>query len=145
MCSQERFHSSYVGNLARRVRDADEASEIAHLKELYLRNDPEAVIRAFESQPSLHANPSALSEYVKALVKVDRLDESELLKTLRKGDYLARTAHFLLTVFVYDCALLCLTNISCQHWLADLLTLLKEIRCFFPEQETRHMLEVLKF
>ncbi|KAK7351275.1 hypothetical protein VNO77_10596 [Canavalia gladiata] len=82
-CSQERFQS-YVGNLARRVRDADEAGEVAHLKELYHRNGPEAVIRAFESQSSLHTNPSALSEYVKALVKVDRLDESELLKTLRR-------------------------------------------------------------
>lgn len=99
LCSQEKFHSSYVGNLARRARDADEASEIAHLKELYHRNDPEAVIRAFESQPSLHTNPLALSEYVKALVKVDRLDESELLKTLRRGDYLARTAHFLFILF----------------------------------------------
>ncbi|KAF1865253.1 hypothetical protein Lal_00004627 [Lupinus albus] len=85
LCAQKKFQSSYVGNLARRVRDADEASEIAHLKELYRRNDPEAVIRAFESQPSLHSNHSALSEYVKALVKVDRLDESQLLKTLRKA------------------------------------------------------------
>ncbi|XP_027353632.1 ATP-dependent zinc metalloprotease FTSH 4, mitochondrial-like isoform X1 [Abrus precatorius] len=84
-CSQERFQSSYVGNLARRVRDANESCEIAHLKELYHRNDPEAVIRAFESQPSLHTNPSALSEYVKALVKVDRLDQNELLKALRRG------------------------------------------------------------
>ncbi|MED6213783.1 ATP-dependent zinc metalloprotease FTSH 4, mitochondrial [Stylosanthes scabra] len=83
--AQGRFQSSYVGNLARRVREADEASEVAHLKELYRRNDPEAVIRAFESQPSLQTNPSALSEYIKALVKVDRLDESELLKTLRRG------------------------------------------------------------
>lgn len=74
-----------MGNLARRVRDADEASEVAHLRELYRRNDPEAVIRIFESQPSLHSNPSALSEYVKALVKVDRLDDSELLKTLQRG------------------------------------------------------------
>ncbi|MED6224048.1 ATP-dependent zinc metalloprotease FTSH 4, mitochondrial [Stylosanthes scabra] len=83
--AQERFHSSYVGNLACRVREPDEASEVAHLKELYLRNDPEAVIRAFESQPSLQTNPSALSEYIKALVKVDRLDESELLTTLQRG------------------------------------------------------------
>ncbi|KAI9118214.1 hypothetical protein K1719_010546 [Acacia pycnantha] len=85
LCTQERFRSSYVGNLARRVRDADEASDVARLKELYHRNDPESVIRLFESQPSLHTNQSALSEYIKALVKVDRLDESELLKTLRRG------------------------------------------------------------
>ncbi|CAI0448434.1 unnamed protein product [Linum tenue] len=82
---QRKFQSSYVGNLARRVRDADEASEVAHLKELYHRNDPEAVIKIFESQSSLHHNPSALAEYVKALVRVDRLDESELLKTLQRG------------------------------------------------------------
>ena len=69
--------SSYFGSLARRVRDNDGSGGAAYLKELYHRNDPEAVIRLFESQPSLHSNPSALAEYVKALVKVDRLDESE--------------------------------------------------------------------
>ncbi|XP_057432062.1 ATP-dependent zinc metalloprotease FTSH 4, mitochondrial-like [Lotus japonicus] len=83
-CSQERFQSSYVGNLACQGREADKASEV-DLKELNHRNDAEAVIRAFECQPSLHANPSAVSEYVKALVKVDSLDESELLKTLHRG------------------------------------------------------------
>ncbi|KAE8718865.1 ATP-dependent zinc metalloprotease FTSH 4 [Hibiscus syriacus] len=82
---QQTFKSSYVGSLARRVRDAYEASEVSHLRELYHKNDPEAVIRLFESQPSLHSNRSALSEYVKALVKVDRLDESELLKAIQKG------------------------------------------------------------
>ncbi|TQE11128.1 hypothetical protein C1H46_003134 [Malus baccata] len=85
LSTQERFKSSYVGNFARRVRDTDDASEISYLKELYHRGDHEAVIRAFESQPSLHSNPSALSEYVKALVRVGRLDESELLKTLQRG------------------------------------------------------------
>ncbi|MBA0731927.1 hypothetical protein Gogos_016047, partial [Gossypium gossypioides] len=85
LSNQQRFRSSYVGSLARRFQDAYESSEVANLRELYLRNDPEAVIRLFESQASLHSNRSALSEYVKALVKVDRLDESELLKTLQKG------------------------------------------------------------
>ncbi|KAJ0768863.1 hypothetical protein HanLR1_Chr03g0106511 [Helianthus annuus] len=84
---QRRFQSGYVGSLARkfRERDVDGSSSAAYLRELYYRNDPEAVIRLFESQPSLHSNPSALKEYVKALVKVDRLDESELLKTLQRG------------------------------------------------------------
>lgn len=82
---QERSQSSYVGSLGRRVRDADAGSDPGYLRELNYRNDPEAVIRMFESQPSLHYNQSAVSEYVKALVKVDRLDDSELLKTLRKG------------------------------------------------------------
>lgn len=72
------------------MRDADEASDAARLKELYHRNDPESVIRLFESQPSLHTNQSALSEYIKALVKVDRLDESELLRTLRRGSFLGQ-------------------------------------------------------
>ncbi|GMJ15756.1 FTSH protease 4 [Hibiscus trionum] len=85
LSGQQRFRSSYAFNLARRARDADEAGEAASFRELYHRNDPEEVIRLFESQPSLHSNPSALSEYVKALIKVDRLDESELLKTLQKG------------------------------------------------------------
>ncbi|XP_038699481.1 ATP-dependent zinc metalloprotease FTSH 4, mitochondrial-like isoform X2 [Tripterygium wilfordii] len=83
--AQRRFQSSYVGSFTRRVRDADEATEVSYLKELYHRNDPEEVIRLFESQPSLHSNPSALSEYVKALVRVNRLDDSELLKTLQRG------------------------------------------------------------
>ncbi|XP_027190147.1 ATP-dependent zinc metalloprotease FTSH 4, mitochondrial-like isoform X2 [Cicer arietinum] len=85
ICSQERAHSSYLGNLARRLRNSSDAEEASYLKELNHRHDPEAVIRSFESQPSLQTNPSALSEYVKALVKVDRLDENELLKTLRRG------------------------------------------------------------
>ncbi|KAM7256410.1 hypothetical protein ACFE04_012151 [Oxalis oulophora] len=84
--AQRRFQSSYVGSLAgRRAREVDEAGEVAYLRELYHRNDPEAVIRAFESQPSLHSSNSALAEYIKALVKVDRLEESELLKTLQRG------------------------------------------------------------
>ncbi|RRT56156.1 hypothetical protein B296_00035197 [Ensete ventricosum] len=70
----ERFQSSYVGSFARRVRDTDGPNDVMLLKELY-RSDPERVIRLFESQPSLHSNPSALAEYVKALVKVDRLDQ----------------------------------------------------------------------
>ncbi|KAJ8559956.1 hypothetical protein K7X08_004014 [Anisodus acutangulus] len=78
--TKQRFQSSYVGSLARRVREREETSNAA-----YHRNDPEAVIRLFESQPSLHSNPAAVSEYVKALVKADRLDESELLRTLQRG------------------------------------------------------------
>ncbi|KAF5931887.1 hypothetical protein HYC85_028058 [Camellia sinensis] len=83
--AQERFQSSYVGSLSRKVCDTDGSSDVAYLKELYHRNDPEAVVRLFESQPSFHSNPSAIAEYVKALVQVDRLDESELLKTLQRG------------------------------------------------------------
>ena len=89
---QERNQSSYIGSLARRVRDLESPSETSLLKEIY-RSDPERVIQIFESQPSLHSNPAALSEYVKALVRVDRLDESALLKTLQRGTKVVR--HFL--------------------------------------------------
>ncbi|XP_057524232.1 ATP-dependent zinc metalloprotease FTSH 4, mitochondrial isoform X1 [Amaranthus tricolor] len=65
--SHKRFQSSYVGSFSRRT------------------SDPESIIRAFESQPALHNNQAAIAEYVKALVKVDRLDESELLRTLQRG------------------------------------------------------------
>ncbi|KAI3934044.1 hypothetical protein MKW92_002719 [Papaver armeniacum] len=82
---QQRFQSSYVGNFARRVRESEGLSDAAMLRELSRRNDPEGVIRLFEGQPALHTSPSALADYVKALVKVDRLDESELLKTLQRG------------------------------------------------------------
>ncbi|KAL8522228.1 hypothetical protein ACS0TY_012390 [Phlomoides rotata] len=77
--------SNYFGSIARRLRDSEEAIDAAYLKELYHRNDPEAVIRLFESKSALHSNPAALAEYVKALVKVDRLDGSELFKALRRG------------------------------------------------------------
>ncbi|KAF7029621.1 hypothetical protein CFC21_041320 [Triticum aestivum] len=80
----ERYHSSYFGGLSRSTRDLGSQSEGSMLKEIY-RSDPERVIKIFESQPLLHSNPSALSEYVKALVKVDRLDDSTLLKTLQRG------------------------------------------------------------
>ncbi|KAK6912824.1 Peptidase M41 [Dillenia turbinata] len=82
---QERFRSSYAGSLARGIRDLDGGYEVASLRELYRQTDPEAVIKIFESNSSLHSNPSALAEYVKALVKVDRLDENELLRTLQRG------------------------------------------------------------
>ncbi|KAI3505786.1 hypothetical protein L1887_28035 [Cichorium endivia] len=84
---ERRFQSSYVGSFAGRMRgrDVDGSSNAAYLRELNHRNDPEAVIRVFESQPFLQSSPPALKEYVKALVKVDRLDESELLKSLQRG------------------------------------------------------------
>ena len=81
---QERYRSSYVGSFARRLRDFDTPSEASLLKEIY-RSNPERVVQIFESQPSLHNNSSALSQYVKALVALDRLDESPLLKTLQRG------------------------------------------------------------
>ena len=76
-----------MGSFARRSRDdVDRSINASYLRELYYRNDPEAVIRLFESHPSMHSSPSALNEYIRALVKVDRLDDSELLKTLQRGE-----------------------------------------------------------
>ena len=100
---QERNQSSYIGSLARRVRDLDSPSETSLLKEIY-RSDPERVIQIFESQPSLHSNPAALSEYVKALVRVDRLDESTLLKTLQRGNEVY--GHFLCFMIDMSCILM---------------------------------------
>jgi hypothetical protein len=98
--------SRYLRNAAQPLCDSSEAKEVSYLKELYRQNDIEAVIKAFESQPSLHTNLLAFSEYIKALVKVGKLAESEFLKTLLRGDYFARIAHVLLTLFACDCALL---------------------------------------
>ncbi|KAL8543218.1 hypothetical protein ACS0TY_003938 [Phlomoides rotata] len=56
----------HFGSLASRFRDIGDAK---HLRELYLQKDPEAVIKLFESRASLHSYPSAVAEYVKALVK----------------------------------------------------------------------------
>ncbi|KAG8044947.1 hypothetical protein GUJ93_ZPchr0008g12889 [Zizania palustris] len=81
-----RYKSSYVGSFAHRMRHLDSPSEASMQKDFY-RFDPEHVIQTFESQPSLHSNPKLLYEYVKALVKVDRLEESTLLKTLQRGRF----------------------------------------------------------
>jgi len=90
--SHRRYQSSYSGSLSRGGRYAD-TSEAAYFRDFSRRNDPEAVIRAFESQPSLHTNPAAVAEYVKALVKVDRLDGSELLRTLQRGPFWINFLH----------------------------------------------------
>lgn len=56
--------------------------QVRHLQNLNLRNDPEAVIRAYESG-QVASNAGSLGEYVKALVKVDRLDHTALSSTLQ--------------------------------------------------------------
>lgn len=86
---QRRRFSSYMGNFNRKVeqleRDVNlDDKQASVLKELN-KIDPESVIRWFESRPLSQHSPGALAEYVKALVKVDRLDESSLLRTLRRG------------------------------------------------------------
>lgn len=79
--SQERSQFRFLGNLARPPSGSSDVEEVSHDQ-----SDPEVVIRAFESQPSLHTNYLAFSKYVEALVKVGRLAESEFLKNLLRGD-----------------------------------------------------------
>ena len=57
--AQERLQSSYLGSIAHRAHDAVEATKVAYLKELYHLNYHKVVIKVFESQPSLHNDPSA--------------------------------------------------------------------------------------
>ncbi|XP_026452435.1 ATP-dependent zinc metalloprotease FTSH 5, mitochondrial-like [Papaver somniferum] len=73
---EQRFESDNIGD-STRVSNSECLTDVT--------NDAEGVIRLFESHPALHSNILALVDYVKALVKVDRLEESELLKTLQRG------------------------------------------------------------
>ena len=57
-------------------------NQARYLRDLNRRSDPESVIRTFESG-QLAVTDATLSEYVKALVKVDRLDGSQLQRTLQ--------------------------------------------------------------
>eukprot|EP00897_Mesotaenium_endlicherianum_P002732 jgi/Mesen1/2487/ME000159S01614 len=75
--------SSSSSSQMRRVEQL-EREQSAALRELN-RTDPEEYIRFFESNPELHQKPAALEEYLRALVKVDRLDGSQLLKALQSG------------------------------------------------------------
>lgn len=59
--------------------------QAGYLQELNRRADPEAAIRLFESG-QVATTEASTGEYVKALVKVDRLDSSALLRTLQVFD-----------------------------------------------------------
>ncbi|BBN01005.1 ATP-dependent metalloprotease [Marchantia polymorpha subsp. ruderalis] len=90
--TQKRFMSGYMSGFSRRLEQLERESSkygtddkhAAVLRELN-KVDPEGVIRWFETQSAAHRSPAALAEYVKALVKVDRLDQSALFKTLQRG------------------------------------------------------------
>lgn len=80
-----RLLSGYTNNLAKRIKQNVDDAEVALLKE-YNKTYPEYVIHWYErSQPHQWYNAGVLAEYVKALVKVDKLDDSELLATLQQG------------------------------------------------------------
>ncbi|KAI3875631.1 hypothetical protein MKX03_026034 [Papaver bracteatum] len=72
---QQRFESEKVSD-STRVNNS-ECTDVT--------KDAEGVIRLFENHPALHSNISALVDYMKALDKVDRLEDSEFLNTLQ-GD-----------------------------------------------------------
>ena len=48
------------------------------------RNDPEAVVRLYE-QGKVAASEGNLAEYLKALVRCEKLNESALLRTIQRG------------------------------------------------------------
>lgn len=91
LLSGHRKHMSSYSNYRRLEQevgsrvDADD-KQVALLRQLN-KVDPESVIRWFESRPLPYLSSAAMAEYVRALVKVDRLDESALLKTLQRGKY----------------------------------------------------------
>ena len=62
---------------------SDPAAQAQHLRDLN-RTAPEAVVSLYEAG-EVAATESNLAEYLKALVRVDRLNESALLRTLQKG------------------------------------------------------------
>ncbi len=61
-----------------------QGSGTAYLRALNKQNNPEAVIAAYESG-SVASSEAALGEYVKALVRVDRLDSGALMHTMQAG------------------------------------------------------------
>lgn len=82
-------YSNYMRRLEQLDREAAskfdlDEKQASVLKELG-KVDPEGVVRWFESRPIGTQSSAALAEYLKALVKLDRLDESALLKTLHRG------------------------------------------------------------
>ena len=63
---------------------SDPARQAAHLRDLNRASQPEKVVQLYESG-AVAASEANLGEYLKALVRVDRLNESALLKTLQRG------------------------------------------------------------
>ena len=65
-------------------------TQAAYLRDLNVRGDAEAVIQLYESG-RVTASSSSLGEYVKALVKADRLDAAALASSLGSGGAAARS------------------------------------------------------
>lgn len=60
--------------------------ESATLLRQLAERDPEQLVRVFERTPSLQSRPAALAAYVRALVRLDQLDGSAILKALQRGE-----------------------------------------------------------
>jgi len=83
----KRFNPETARSTARGFRRrfvTDSQGQSGHLRDLNQRGDPEGVIRSFESG-RYGFTEEAVKEYVKALVAVDRLDRSSLMRTLQLG------------------------------------------------------------
>eukprot|EP00850_Spirogloea_muscicola_P005590 SM000026S08839 [mRNA] locus=s26:28831:31716:+ [translate_table: standard] len=85
--------SSNGGSSLRRVEQLErdlnrfevEPERQAQLMAEISQYQPEVVVRWYESRPQVQSNSAALAEYIKALVKLDRLDNASLLRTLQRG------------------------------------------------------------
>ncbi|KAK3283619.1 ATP-dependent zinc metalloprotease FTSH 4, mitochondrial, variant 2 [Cymbomonas tetramitiformis] len=74
------IQQQHRGNSYKRLFGSEPQSVLKEMN----RTDPEGVVRAFESGgfPQTEAN---LAEYVKALVKLDRLDNNAMLRAVQRG------------------------------------------------------------
>ncbi|GHP05556.1 ATP-dependent zinc metalloprotease FTSH [Pycnococcus provasolii] len=83
--SGRRFYSTYGSYAPGSSGDASaRGGGLTRLRALNRRGDAEGAIELFESG-AVEATPHATAEYVKALVRLDRLDESALAATLSRG------------------------------------------------------------
>ena len=64
---------------------ANSSSEFAHLKLLNKQNKSNKVIELFETNRVSQQSEKNLSEYIKALVATNRLNESAMLETIQRG------------------------------------------------------------
>ncbi|KAI3841092.1 hypothetical protein MKW92_004695 [Papaver armeniacum] len=71
--------SQGVADATTSLEDAERVTDSEGLVDASLLEDAEGVIRLFESQPEQHTNSTAIVDYVKALVRVGRLEDSELV------------------------------------------------------------------
>ena len=79
-----RFSFSHPPYPRKKKKKKKTLSQASFLRELNRRGDPEAVISLYE-RGAVSATPGALGEYMRALVKADRLDAAALLRTLEGG------------------------------------------------------------